>query len=113
MGKEITKISCIIEDDCSIDFERLSMVFKVGQYASNRQKQQSVMIGAAMLVLDATKQKCTDATGKRYPTLVELLEFAGIAQQDINKLLGLNELPSEGSIASLRGTVVDGGKNKE
>lgn len=105
MSTDSTKISCLLEGDRATDFEQLMMVFKVGQYAPTRQKQQSVMVGAAMLVLDAMKQKYTEATGKRYPSLVELLAFSGIAEQDIKNLLGLVELPSEASVAALAASI--------
>lgn len=111
MSNEMLKIGCLLEGDSAIDFERLSMVLKVGQYGSTRPKQQAAMIGAAMLVLDATKQKCTEMTGKRYPTLVELLEFAGIAKSDINKLLGIHEPPGVDSIAPLAAAIAGAGKN--
>lgn len=112
MSGDSIKISCLLEGDSATDFEQLLMVLKVGQYAPTRQKQQSAMVGAAMLVLDATKQKYTEATGKRYPTLVDLLKFAGIAQQDIKNLLGLSELPSDESIASLTASITGPNKNK-
>lgn len=105
MNKDIAKISCLLEGDRATDFEQLMMVLKVGQYAETRQKQQSVMIGAAILTLDVAKQKYTEATGKRYPTLIELLAFAGVAQQDIQNLLGLSELPSEASVAALAASI--------
>lgn len=111
MSNDSTKINCILEGDRATDFEQLLMVFKVGQYAATRQKQQSVMIGAAMLVLDATKRKFTESTGKRYPTMVELLEFAEIAEQDIKSLLGLSELPNVESIASLTASITGSTSN--
>jgi len=110
MGNEAIKVNCVLEGDSAIDFERLAMEFKIGQYAGTRPKQQAAMIGAAMLVLDANKQKCAAATGKRYPTLVELLEFAGIQRGDINKVLGLVEPPGEGEIGSLAATIAGAGK---
>lgn len=110
MSNEALKVSCVLEGDSAIDFERLAMEFKVGQYAGTRPKQQAAMIGVAMLVLDASKQKCTAATGKRYPTLVELLEFAGIQRNDINKVLGLVEPPGEGDIAPLAAAIAGAGK---
>lgn len=105
MSKDKTKISCLLEGDRATDFEQLVMVLKVGQYAETRQKQQSLMVGAAILALDMAKQKYTEATGKRYPTLVELLAFAGVAQQDLQNLLGLSELPSEASVAALAASI--------
>lgn len=105
MSNDVMKIGCSLEGDSAIDFERLSMVLKAGQYGVTRPKQQAAMIGAAMLVLDATKQQCTQTTGKRYPTLAEVLEFAGIAKSDINKLLGINEPPGEDSIAPLAAAI--------
>lgn len=112
MGSEALKISCVLEGDSAIDFERLAMEFKVGQYAETRPKQQAAMIGVAMLVLDAGKQKCMAATGKRYPTLVELLEFTGIRRNDINKVLGLIEPPGEGDIAPLAAAIALAGKEE-
>lgn len=109
MSNEALKISCILEGDRAIDFERLSMEFKAGQYKLSRSKQQSAMIGAAMLVMDATKQKCTQATGKRYPTLVELLVYAEISPQDINNLLGVDDSAGEESIASLSAAIASAG----
>lgn len=88
MTNEILKINTSIADDAAIDFERLQMVFKVPQYAKSKQRQQSIMIGAGMLVLDAMKEKCAQNTGKRYPSLQEVLEFSGIPKTDIEKLLG-------------------------
>lgn len=110
MSKDVMKINCVLEGDSVIDFERLSMVLKVGQYKETRQKQQAAIIGAALLILDASKQKYTLETGKRYPTLVELLEYAGIARPDINELLGIVEPPSDASIASLAAAISGGEK---
>ena len=54
MNTETMKINCLLEGDSAIDFERLSMEFKGNLYRFNRQKQQAAMVGAAMLVLDAS-----------------------------------------------------------
>lgn len=94
------KVSCLLEGDRAIDFERLSMEFNAGQYRLSRSKQQAAMIGAAMLVMDATKQKCTAATGKRYPTLEELLVFAEVEQRDICNLLGTGQAGEDGQPAA-------------
>lgn len=105
MSTDMTKINCILEGDRATDFEQLLMVLKVSQYANTRQKQHSIIVGAAMLVLDATRLKYTESTGKRYPTLIELLEFSGIAQNDIKKLLNLSELSEEGDITALASAI--------
>lgn len=112
MSNEALKISCYLEGDRAIDFERLSMEFKAGQYKLSRSKQQSAMIGASMLVMDAIRQKCTQATGKRYPTLIELLVFAEIPLRDINNLLGTSETVSEESIASISASIASAGETK-
>ena len=112
MSNEALKISCYLEGDRAIDFERLSMEFKAGQYKLSRSKQQAAMIGASMLVMDAIRQKCTQATGKRYPTLTELLVFAEIPQRDINNLLGTSETVSEESIASISASIASAGETK-
>lgn len=112
MSDDMMKISCVLIGDCAIDFERLSMVLKVGQYGMSRPKQQAAMIGAAMLVLDATQRAYAKETGKRYPSLAELLEFAGIARTDINKLVGVVDLPDESTIGSLATAVAKSGKNE-
>jgi len=91
MSNEILKINTSIVDDAAIDFERLLMVFKIGKYTKSKQEQQSIMIGAAMLVLDATKEKYAQSSGKRYPTLQEVLEYVNISQADIDKLFGNND----------------------
>ena len=109
MSNEALKISCVLEGDRAIDFERLSMEFKAGQYKLSRSKQQAAMIGAAMLVMDSIKQKCTQATGKRYPTLVELLVFAEIPQRDISNLLGTTGTVDEESIASIGTAIASAG----
>lgn len=110
MSNDALKVNCVLDGDSAIDFERLAMEFKIGQYAGTRPKQQAAMIGAAMLVLDAMKQRCVAATGKRYPTLAELLEFSGIQRNDINKVLGLTEPPSDGDIAPLAAAIAGASK---
>lgn len=101
MGAETLKIACVLEGDSAIDFERLSMVFKSQNYANNRPKQQAVMIGAAMLVLDAMMQRCSAETGKRYPSIEEVLEYAGCRTADVDKVLNKAIVP----IDALQGAI--------
>jgi hypothetical protein len=107
MGNESHKVSCLLEGDSAIDFERLSMVFKVAQYGQNRPKQQAIMIGVAMLVLDAVKQQCVQQTGKRYPSLIEVLKFIGISDSDIHKALGRVDMPGDDEISSLAAAIAN------
>lgn len=105
MSNEALKVSCVLEGDRAIDFERLSMEFKAGNYKASRSKQQAAMIGAAMLVLDSVKQKCAHETGKRYPTLVEVLAYAQVPNSDINCLIGVSDAVGEESIASISAAI--------
>ena len=87
MNAENVKISCTLTGDSAIDFERLSVMFKVQGLASTRQEQQAMMIRASLLALDASTRKCSEATGKRYPRLEEVLDWNGCSVKDIQKLL--------------------------
>lgn len=101
MVTETLKIACVLEGDSAIDFERLSMVFKSQNYAQNRAKQQAVLVGASMLILDAMMQRYTVETGKRYPSIEEVLEFAGCRAQDVANVLNKGNLP----IHALQGAI--------
>lgn len=105
IGNEVLKVSCALEGDSAIDFERLLMEFNVKQYAGTRPKQQAAILSAALLVLDATKRNYTVSTGTRYPTLVDLLTFVGIPRSDVNKALGLVDPPGEAEVAHLAAAV--------
>lgn len=87
MNAETLKVSCILEGDSAFDFERIAMVLKVQTYAQNRQKQQAVMVSASMLAFDALIRRFIEETGKRYPTMDEVLSFAGCRESDIDNVL--------------------------
>lgn len=87
MTTESVKVSCTLYGDEAIDFERLHMTFKTSSFAPNRSKQHALIISAGMLVLDALSAKYGDQEGKRYPSLEEVLKFAGCRERDIEKLL--------------------------
>lgn len=105
MSDGILKVSCVLHGDNAIDFERLLMEFKASfkssQYGNARHVQQAALIGTAMLVLDANKRQYAETTGKRYPTLVELLEWLGIPRTDINKALGIPDFPDASTLEPL------------
>ncbi len=102
---EKLKISCWLDGDTSIDFERMALVLKASQYAKSRPRQQSILVAASILVLDAAMKKFTEASGKRYPTIVELLEFAGVSKQDIVRLL---KIPDEKSMEPIAAAISSG-----
>ncbi len=102
MHADNLKIGCTLEGDNAIDFERLSMVFKMPSRAPTKQKQQALMIGASLLALDAAMRKYSEETGKRYPSLEEVLMFAGCRPPDVDKLL--NGSPAAG-VDALKGAI--------
>jgi hypothetical protein len=83
---ENLKINCTLSGDSAIDFERLSLMFKVPSVATGKQEQQATMIRALLLSFDATVRKFSDETGKRYPSLEEVLKWSGCSAQDIKLL---------------------------
>lgn len=87
MGAETVKVSCLLEGGSALDFERLQMMFKAQAIMPSRSKQQSLLIGAALLVLDAETRRFADSSGRSYPTLGEVLEFAGCRKGDVEALL--------------------------
>ncbi|MDH0342095.1 hypothetical protein [Chromobacterium haemolyticum] len=107
MPLETLKIACVLEGDSAIDFERLSMVLKSQNYAQNRPKQQAVMVGASLLVLDSMMRRYSDETGKRYPTIEEVLEYAGCREIDVATVLNKPIKNEQGQvpIEALKGAV--------
>jgi len=83
---ENLKINCTLTGDSAIDFGRLSLMFKVPTLATSKQEQQAVMIRALLLSFDATVRKFSSETGKRYPSLEEVLEWNGCSSRDIKQL---------------------------
>ncbi|MCM3609160.1 hypothetical protein M4D49_27120 [Cupriavidus pauculus] len=115
MSAETLKVSCVLEGDNAIDFERLSMVFKTQSRAPNRPKQQALMVSASLLALDAVLRKFAEEKGKRYPSLAEVLEFAGCRRADVEKLLNGETAPESMPLDALRGAIrsqADTGKAK-
>lgn len=113
MSVETLKVSCLLEGDSAIDFERLSMVFKAQNHAPSKPKQQAVMVSAALLALDAVLLKFADETGKRYPSLDEVLNFAGCRKVDVEKLLNGGSTTDSVPLDALRGAIksqADAGK---
>lgn len=91
VGEDNLKISCVLVGDAALDFEKCQVTLKIPARAPGKQRQQSLAISAAMLVLDATIQRYQAEKGERYPAIDQLLEYAGCRPADINKLLGITE----------------------
>ncbi|WP_069357902.1 hypothetical protein [Burkholderia cenocepacia] len=88
MDQAVMKLSCHLEGDSALDFERVAMMLKVSKFAPNRPKQQSMLVSAMLLITDAVIAEFAQRTGRRYPELAELLESAGVKRSDIARLLG-------------------------
>ena len=87
MQEENLKISCNLEGESARDYEMMALLFKIQNIAPNRSKQQSLLISAALLALNALADRYSDNTGNRYGALEEVLKFGGCRAQDIEKLL--------------------------
>lgn len=87
MGRQTLKISCVLEGDSALDFERLHVTFQVGATRTGRAKQQALLIEAAMLVMEATLTRHTVETGRRYPALADVMRSAGCSEAVIQGLL--------------------------
>ncbi|MDR8878071.1 hypothetical protein [Burkholderia multivorans] len=87
MDQPVMKLSCHLEGDSALDFERVAMMLKVSKFAPNRPKQQSTLVSAMLLLTDAVMAEFAQRTGRRYPELAELLESAGVKRADIARLL--------------------------
>jgi len=83
---ENLKINCTLAGDSAIDFGRLALMFKVPTLVTSKQEQQALMLRALLLSFDATVRKFSVETGKRYPSLEEVLEWNGCSLQDIKQL---------------------------
>ena len=87
MQDENMKISCNLEGESARDYEMMALLFKVQNIAPNRSKQQSLLISAALLALNALADRYSDNTGNRYGALEDVLKFGGCRVSDIEKLL--------------------------
>lgn len=90
MQSDNVKISCNLEGESALDYEKLSMLLKIQSLAPNRPKQQAFLISAALLALDASMTRLCEATGQRYASLEEVLKYAGCRAPDIEKLTKSN-----------------------
>ncbi|MFM0265625.1 hypothetical protein [Paraburkholderia sediminicola] len=88
MNRAGMKLNCHLEGDSALDFERLAMTLKIGNFAPGKPKQQATLVGAMLLVMDAALTEFAEKTGRRYPELAELLESAGVKRTEVARLLG-------------------------
>lgn len=84
--EDTVRIACTLEGDSAIDFERLLMELKVQQMAPTKQKQHAMLVAVALLVLDACKRSYSSESGKRYPSVEEVLRFAGVGDKDAQRV---------------------------
>ncbi len=111
MSNEMVKINCSLEGDAANDFERLMIMLKINSIAPNHRRQQSLLIGSALLVMDALLRKYTEEVGERYPEFRKFLEFAGCRPVDIEKLVSEREvLPVDAIKSAIAGQAGEDGK---